>query len=131
MEEKKKRVRPTWALVRELEAEIADLQAKLDDQIDGTSMLVQDCDGWRDKYHALLAERDFYKSAADALVAKNKELGDSPEVSYPKIEFDVADGEYIRNFLDELGPLTNEDDDSKSEPVVVKRKFWSRLFGKK
>ena len=128
MEEKKKRVRPTWAMVRALEAQIKSLHAKLDDQIDGTSMLVQDCDGWRDKYHALLAERDFYKSAADALVAKNKELGDNIEISYPKIEFNAADGEYIRNFLDELGPLTSEDNDAKSEPVVVKRGFWSRLF---
>lgn len=49
--EEKKRVRPTWAMVRELEE-------KLREQIDGTSRLVADCDGWRDKYRALLVECD-------------------------------------------------------------------------
>ena len=54
MEQKKPR--PTWAKINELEAKVKELQAKLDDQIDGTSMLVQDCDGWRDKFRALVAE---------------------------------------------------------------------------
>lgn len=54
--EEQKQQRPTWARIRELEAKVKDLQAKLDDQIDGTSMLVQDCDGWREKFHKLLAE---------------------------------------------------------------------------
>ena len=39
----KKNVRPTWAMVRDLERRLAS-------QIDGTSMLVADCDGWRELY---------------------------------------------------------------------------------
>jgi len=46
-EEKKKRWRPSLTAYREL-------QRKLDEQIEGTSLVVQDCDGWREKYRLLL-----------------------------------------------------------------------------
>lgn len=83
-EEKKKRVRPTLTQVRALEKEIETLGEKLrvselhnrrlkedlealkkgdvvprsmlDEQIEGTSRLVADCDGWRDEYRKLKAE---------------------------------------------------------------------------
>lgn len=61
MEEQKAK-RPTWAMINELEAKVKDLQAKLNDQIDGTSRLVQDCDGWREKFHKLLAENKELKA---------------------------------------------------------------------
>lgn len=62
MSEKKKRVRPTLAMVRELEAEIESLRRcgvgewrrMLDEQIEATSCLVRDCDAWRESYRELL-----------------------------------------------------------------------------
>lgn len=85
-EEKKKRVRATLTQVRALESELArvredcrlasvenghlrdDLAAvrhdadvlrrKLDEQVDGTSRLVADCDLWRAKYRALVDKYD-------------------------------------------------------------------------
>lgn len=45
MEEKKKRWRPSLTAYRELEKKLAD-------QIEGTSMLVRECDAWREKYRA-------------------------------------------------------------------------------
>ncbi len=148
MEEKKKRVRPTWAMVRALEAQVKTLQAKLDDQIDGTSMLVQDCDGWRDKYHVLLAERDFYKRAAEMLSEENGvSKSDDVSVQYNdideenlkrKISFGVPDKEYIRNFFDELGAITDSVGEmggvsyvDKSPEEDKKRGFWSRIFKRK
>ena len=87
MAENKKRVRPTWAQVRVLEAEIVELkdtikfyddhkgedlrkvvvelQEKLESQIEGTSTLVHDCDLWREKYQDL-------KKRFDDLVEKEK-----------------------------------------------------------
>jgi predicted RNase H-like nuclease (RuvC/YqgF family) len=57
----KKMTRPTWAQVKDLERQVKDLQRKLDSQVDGTSRLVQDCDGWREKYWRLLEENKALK----------------------------------------------------------------------
>ena len=88
----KKRTRPTWAMVRQLEAEVSelrdtnrflnelngksdaekdaiimDLKQKLDGQIEGTSRHVQDCDVWRDKFHALEKEIGVLKAEKELL----------------------------------------------------------------
>ena len=51
MEGKKKRWRPSLAAYRELER-------KLESQIEGTSVLVADCDAWREKYRRLRNDHD-------------------------------------------------------------------------
>lgn len=84
MEEKKKRVRATLTQVRALESELSEVReelrltclqnghlreelsairtgdvvprAVLDEQIEGTSRLVRDCDAWREKYQGLVAK---------------------------------------------------------------------------
>jgi DNA anti-recombination protein RmuC len=58
MAEKKKRVRATLTQVRELEAKLAD-------QIEGTSRLVNDCDLWREKYQKLFAEYEELKAVTN------------------------------------------------------------------
>jgi hypothetical protein len=66
MEEKKKRWRPSLTAYRELEKQMKNeqglhihfakecdrLKSELDSQIEGTSMLVRECDAWREKYRA-------------------------------------------------------------------------------
>lgn len=72
----KRKSRPTWTMVRELEAEVArlraltceSLQQALDEQMDGTSAVVRDCDAWRDEYRSLLKE----KEAVDAKLSESE-----------------------------------------------------------
>ena len=66
----KKRVRPTVGQVRALEAKVSELEKfirentdealrrKFEEQLDGTSMLVRECDGWRDIYREKCKELD-------------------------------------------------------------------------
>lgn len=63
----KKNVRPTWAMVRDLERRLAS-------QIDGTSMLVADCDGWRELYRNALVSIDIEQKRADSLKGANEFL---------------------------------------------------------
>ena len=44
--------------LRILEKENAELKRRLESQIEGTSRLGADCDGWRDKYWALMKEKE-------------------------------------------------------------------------
>lgn len=83
--EEKKRVRPTVAQVKKLSEELAsahervaslqdavlflehkleELEKKYEEQVSGTSVLVKDCDAWRDKYRALMCD---YKRQTDVL----------------------------------------------------------------
>ena len=113
MSEKKKRERPTWTMVRGLQAELDELrelnsrilserhigtaemndcigfyEEKLSDQIEGTSLLVQDCDGWRDKYRTLLARhgqdgfsQSHLQSLYSAMMDNVKQLGKELEAA--------------------------------------------------
>lgn len=74
MEQEKKRVRPTWAMVKSLEGEVAELKEKLRSQIEGTSMLVGDCDAWRDKYHELMNSAGATENDLRLLKERNNEL---------------------------------------------------------
>ena len=94
--EEKKRVRPTWAMVRELEK-------KFSDQLDITSSLVADCNGWREKYRSVLADVKAAESVEKSLRQRNDEL----ECRVAELEERIARG-------------------SDNAP----RGFWSRLFGR-
>lgn len=150
--EEKKRVRPTWAQVRELEslvgslreelrlsqrelslsgqghdalveesaamsAELVELRRKMDEQMEGTSRLVKDCDDWREKYRVLsekcagLGDIETHcKSLEDSNVALNKELDKYRESN-------VGLGK-------KCAELSNEIERMKS------RGFWARVFNK-
>lgn len=84
----RKRKRPTVAQVRELEEKVSklekyikentneELKKKLDDQIEGTSALIKDCDGWRELYRKACSQADLEKHSrelSDVLVIKLKE----------------------------------------------------------
>lgn len=98
MEENRKRVRPTWAKVRELEAKLAD-------QIDGTSLLVKDCDEWREKFRKL-------KGQNETLEKSNKFLGYAMEK--------------LRKEMDEL---EKKNDGLCDELYCLReRGFWARVF---
>ena len=98
MAEKKKRVRATWTMVRALEA-------RLNDQIEGTSRLVKDCDEWREKFRKLKAK---YKT----LERSNKYM---EEVTM-----------LLRN---ENAELTKKNDNLCDELYRMRnRGFWKRVF---
>lgn len=66
--EGKRRTRPTWAQVRELEDKLAD-------QIEGTSRLVADCDGWRELYREksdMLELETASRKAGDELIERKR-----------------------------------------------------------
>ena len=110
----KKHVRPTLAQMRELEA-------RLEDQIEGTSRLVRDCDLWRDKYIVLKACYDFRKMVQDELlenVIKKKE-----EISLMKEKQCVLQAK--------LELLEKESKQHAAEVELLKnRGFWARLLNK-
>lgn len=147
--EEKKRVRPTWAQVRELEGlvvelkekynallkieetghdalveesanmsrELVELRRKLDEQMEGTSRLVKDCDDWREKYRVLsekcagLGDIETHcKSLEDSNVALNKELD-----KYRESNVELGK---------KCAELSNEIERMKS------RGFWARVFNK-
>ena len=100
MAEKRKRVRATWTMVRALEA-------KLNDQIEGTSRLVKDCDVWRGKfrdlkwkYKTLERSNKYMEEATMLLRNENAELTKKND-----------------NLCDELYRLRN-------------RGFWKRVFNR-
>lgn len=60
--EKKKRFRPSVTEYKALQQEVAlwrercqRLSGDVESQVDGTSVLVGDCDAWREKYHVMMA----------------------------------------------------------------------------
>ena len=131
MAENKKRVRPTWTQVR-------DLEAKLADQIDGTSRLVKDCDLWREKYQKLFAE---HKAMLDG-----QPMSEYERITYEKLKDDnatlrgkVTQLESSNNFMDaELRKVRAELDlehataDHLAAEVgrLKSRGFWARVFNK-
>lgn len=147
--EEKKRVRPTWAQVRELEGlvvelkekynallkieetghdalveesasmsrELVELRRKLDEQMEGTSRLVKDCDDWREKYRVLsekcagLGDIETHcKSLEDSNVALNQELDKYRESN-------VELGKKCAELSDEIERMRS-------------RGFWARVFNK-
>ena len=128
MAENKKRVRPTWTQVR-------DLEAKLADQIEGTSRLVKDCDLWREKYQKLFAEHNLLLKAADNGDSVTEMLSDELATLRGK----VTQLESSNNFMDaELRKVCAELDlehataDHLAAEVgrLKSRGFWARVFNK-
>lgn len=93
MAESKKRFRPTLGAYRALERENEELRMKanvdgcydknleaerdawkkkFEEQLDGSSLLVQDCDGWRDKYREKCDDVERLEGVIRDLQAKEK-----------------------------------------------------------
>ena len=120
MEEKKKRWRPSLAQYRELEK-------KLESQIDGTSKLVADCDGWREKYRNLLDDISkgnvdvVLKDHIDSLRCENNALERSNEFMSRE----------IGNLRDTNKAVIQENKDLRDELFRLKsRGFFARVFNK-
>lgn len=96
----RKRIRPTWGMVN-------DLRSRLDSQIEGTSRLVSDCDGWREKYQSLLREKS-------VLEGSNRLM--ESELS---LQHEMNDELYRKN--EELRLALR---------LLKTRGFWSRLFNR-
>ena len=97
----KKRWRPSLTAYRELEK-------KLEEQIEGTSRLVQDCDGWREKYMNI-------REKNETLESSNRLM----ELELEKVrEEDYSCEEYINDLQGRIFFLEN-------------RGLFARLFNKK
>ena len=142
MAENKKRVRATWTQVRELEAKLAD-------QIEGTSRLVKDCDIWREKYQRLFEEHQELRDKYDHLLKTNEYLASQLEELKKTVkEAKAASAETVghvhalessNGFMDaEMKKLRAElelehatADHLAAEVGRLKsRGFWARLFNK-
>ena len=147
-QEKKKRERPTWAMVKDLQEKVSDLQKRLDSQIDGTHMLVADCDGWREKYHALLDEKREVEELKARYVARIEELKGN---EHPKEGMGLVQqlGEDIEELKGVKAALENElsaksdaldkleqryyMDINARDQLIARLKgrgFWKRLFNR-
>lgn len=120
MEEKKKRWRPSLAQYREMER-------KLEEQIEGTSRIVQDCDGWREKYRKLVKEVSkncvdkVLKDRIDTLERENDTLSRSNE-------FMASELNSIRK---QDSSVARENQELRDELFCLKnRGFFARLFNK-
>lgn len=121
MEEKKKRWRPSLTAYRELEKQMKNeqdlhihfakecdrLKSELDSHIEGTSLLVKDCDAWREKYNDLKAERDTLEKSNKLM---EEELNREKHTN--------------KEFCETYHELKEKYDDLKS------RGFWARVFNK-
>ena len=120
MDEKTKRWRPSLTQYREL-------QAKLDEQIEGTSRIVADCDGWRAKYRNLIEEiskgndKKVLRDHIEALECENRTLRHSNEMMETELDkMRASDNEFAREnreLRDEVFCLRN-------------RGFWARVFNR-
>ena len=120
MDEKTKRWRPSLTQYREL-------QAKLDEQIEGTSRIVADCDGWRAKYRSIIEEiskgndKKVLRDHIEALECENRTLRHSNEMMETELEkMRASDNEFAREnreLRDEVFCLRN-------------RSFWARVFNR-
>ena len=120
MEEKKKRWRPSLTQYREL-------QTKLDEQIEGTSLIVADCHGWRAKYRSIIEEiskgndKKVLRDHIEALECENKALRHSNEMMETELDkMRASDNEFAREnreLRDEVFYLRN-------------RGFWARVFNR-
>lgn len=118
--EKSKRWRPSLGLYRQLKAE-------LESQMDATSVLVADCDAWREKYRDLVdsvKKGDCNKVLRDhicALESENSTLGKSNKLIEEEIkrlrEADVIKEDAIRRMTKEMIFLKS-------------RGLWDRIINK-
>ena len=120
MDEKTKRWRPSLTQYREL-------QAKLDEQIEGTSLIVADCHGWRAKYRSIIEEiskgndKKVLRDHIEALECENRTLRHSNEMMETELDkMRASDNEFAREnreLRDEVFCLRN-------------RGFWARGFNR-
>ena len=121
MEEKKKRWRPSLTAYRELER-------RLEEQIEGTSLIVQECDGWRRKYRELAdSNRVLARCAGDParIVGELREKNETLEKSNA-----FLDGEISR--LRERCRWLEEEKERLSHDLSALRErgFWARLLNR-
>ena len=119
-EKKKKRWRPSLAQYREL-------QAKLDEQIEGTSRIVAECHGWRKKY------RDLVDSISKGSV--DNVLKDRIETLERENDILSRSNEFMASELNSIreadSAVVKENRELRDELFMLKsRGFWSRLFNR-
>lgn len=138
MEEKKKRWRPSLTAYRAQEREIADLKEQLrlqekaegytigeieelkgykkkfEEQLDGSSRLVKDCDLWREKYQELVKKYDSLQEKNNLLEKSNGFLS--------------KETDRLRELVNDLG--VKEHNEAKEIERLRKRGFWARVFNK-
>jgi len=105
--ESKKRSRPTWTQVRELEA-------RLESQVEGTSRLVAELNAWREKYRAV--------SDGDKLLRERNALARSNTLMKEELD-------RLRERCDEY--RSQNEGLSGRLRLLESRGFWSRLFNRK
>lgn len=150
MAEKKKRVRPTLTQVRALQNELEalkvnyenrcqdievlrsekkELSEKLEEQINGTSVLVSDLDIWREKYRKLYDEFDEYKN--------NKSNADVPKKCLDELQgkYDELKKRYDDvcvahdHLLDEKKEMEKDLDEHRAEVLRLRmRGLWARIL---
>ena len=127
----KKRIRPTLGQVRALESEVNELKEqvrllekangytadevrgmeeykrKFEEQLEGTSVLVKDCDAWREKYRSLDEECSVLKTSNDHMEKEQKRLNGK-----------------LQKAADRIHELETE------IHVLKSRGFWARVFNK-
>lgn len=151
-EEKKKRFRPTLtayrALQNELEAlkvnyenrcqdiealrsEKKELSEKLDEQINGTSVLVSDLDIWREKFRNLNKEFDDYKNNKSNADVPKKCL-DELQTKYDELKKRYDDVCVAHDqLLDEKKAVEKDLDEHKEEVQrLMNRGFLARVFNR-
>lgn len=118
--------------------QVRELEAKLADQIEGTSRLMKDCYLWREKYQKLFEEHK--------AVLEGKPMSEYDRIAYEKLKNDnaelrgkVSQLESSNNFMEaEMKKLRAELDLEKAtadhlaaEVTRLKnRGFWARVFNK-
>lgn len=125
MEEKKKRWRPSLGAYRALEREVSMLREELrivseydendviglvrayEEQMEGKSRLVADCDSWRDKYRRLAVKNELVEKSHDFLEREIERLRAKTDEDMILIKDLNREVTYLRN-----------------------RGFWDRLFNR-
>lgn len=133
--------RPSWTQVKELEAKLAD-------QIEGTSRLVKDCDIWREKYQKLFEvykklKKERYLKEFKIVTGEAQELVDAENKFVNDVIADlrgkVTTLESSNNFMDaEMKKLRAEleqehatvDHLAAEVGRLKSRGFWARVFNK-
>jgi chromosome segregation ATPase len=150
MAEKKKRVRPTLTQVRALQNELdalkvnyevkckdvevlrkekQELSDKLEEQINGTSTLVSDCDAWREKFRKLNDEFDEYKNNKSNADVPKKCL-DELQVKYDELKKNHGDVcARLDAITEEKKEMEKDLDEHKAEVLRLRmRGLWARIF---
>ena len=87
--------------------DLAKALSECDSQLDVTSMLVKDCDGWREKYRNLLDKNNLLERSNAHMESAQKDM------------------------RAEIARLSNALEQSRAEVLVLKnRGFWARVFNK-